>query len=89
MTWQMPVMFLITATICMVVGMFLLVWSATSHLATPGLWDDQTKVLFWMLELLNIIEANLTYIGCNLRWADLFILAYQEVRLRVLHCSFS
>jgi hypothetical protein len=45
----------------MVVGMFLLVWSATSHLATPGLWDDQTKVLLWMLELVDIIEANLTY----------------------------
>jgi hypothetical protein len=44
MTWQMPVMFLVTATICMVVGMFLLVWSATAHLGTPALWDDQTKV---------------------------------------------
>jgi hypothetical protein len=46
MTWQMPVMFLITATISMVVGMFLLVWSATSHLGELGKWDDQNKVCF-------------------------------------------
>jgi hypothetical protein len=46
MTWQTPVMFLITATICMVVGMFLLVWSATAQKVSPGLWDDQTKVCF-------------------------------------------
>jgi hypothetical protein len=44
MTWQMPVMFLITATICMVVGMFLLVWSATSNIGTLRMWDDQNKV---------------------------------------------
>jgi hypothetical protein len=44
MTWQMPVMFLITATVCMVVGMFLLVWSATSHLGDVTKWDDQNKV---------------------------------------------
>ena len=43
-TWQTPVMFLITATLCMVVGMFLLVWSATIHKVSSGLWDDQTKV---------------------------------------------
>ncbi|KAH8731555.1 hypothetical protein GQ44DRAFT_604660 [Phaeosphaeriaceae sp. PMI808] len=44
MTWQMPVMFLTTATLCMIVGMFLHVWSATSHLDWPGLWEDNTKV---------------------------------------------
>ncbi|OAL06446.1 hypothetical protein IQ06DRAFT_236529 [Phaeosphaeriaceae sp. SRC1lsM3a] len=44
MTWQMPVMFLTTATLCMIVGMFLHVWSATTHLKTPALWDDNTKV---------------------------------------------
>jgi hypothetical protein len=49
MTWQMPVMFLITGTICMVMGMFLLVWSATSHLGDLTKWDDQNKVWFrWM-----------------------------------------
>jgi hypothetical protein len=47
MTWQMPVMFLITATVCMVVGMFLLVWSATSHLNDLTKWDDQNKVCVW------------------------------------------
>lgn len=44
MTWQMPVMFLTTATLCMIVGMFLHVWSATTHLKSPNLWDDNTKV---------------------------------------------
>jgi hypothetical protein len=45
LTWQMPVMFLITATICMIVGMFLLVWSATAHLTEPRSLDDQNRVL--------------------------------------------
>jgi hypothetical protein len=44
MTWQMPVMFLTGSTICMIVGMFLHVWSATVHLWRPGTWDDNAKV---------------------------------------------
>lgn len=44
MTWQLPVMFLITATLCMIVGVFCLVWSATSSLTSLGKWDDQNKV---------------------------------------------
>jgi hypothetical protein len=28
----------------MVVGMFLLVWSATEHLGDLGRWDDENKV---------------------------------------------
>jgi hypothetical protein len=44
MTWQMPVMFLTSATLCMIVGMFLHVWSASTHLHAPRLWDDHTKV---------------------------------------------
>jgi hypothetical protein len=47
MTWQMPVMFLITATVCMVVGMFLLVWSATRDLGRLRGWDDNNKVCGW------------------------------------------
>ena len=47
MTWQMPVMFLTTATLCMIVGMFLHVWSASTHLARSGAWDDHTKVGFF------------------------------------------
>jgi hypothetical protein len=43
-TWQMPVMFLTSATLCMVVGMFLHVWSATRHFGVLGSWDDDTKV---------------------------------------------
>jgi hypothetical protein len=51
MTWQMPVMFLTTATLCMIVGMFLHVWSATTHLKSPGLWDDNTKVCHILVTL--------------------------------------
>ncbi|UPX18657.1 uncharacterized protein EKO05_0008949 [Ascochyta rabiei] len=43
-TWQMPVMFLTTATISMITGMFLHVWSATRHLETAEWWDDNSKV---------------------------------------------
>lgn len=43
-TWQMPVMFLTTATISMIIGMFLHVWSATRHLETASWWDDNSKV---------------------------------------------
>ncbi|KAF1914821.1 hypothetical protein BDU57DRAFT_589003 [Ampelomyces quisqualis] len=44
MTWQMPVMFLTSATLCMIVGMFLHVWSATKDLAFFDLSDDNSKV---------------------------------------------
>lgn len=43
-TWQMPVMFLTTATLCMIVGLFLHVWSAVKSMGAPGLWNDDTKV---------------------------------------------
>lgn len=43
-TWQMPVMFLTTATICMIVGMFLHVWSATRHLEHDTWWGPDSKV---------------------------------------------
>jgi len=43
-TWQMPVMFLTTATISMIIGMFLHVWSATRHLQSSEWWDDNSKV---------------------------------------------
>lgn len=43
-TWQMPVMFLTTATISMIIGMFLHVWSATRHLHSSEWWDDNSKV---------------------------------------------
>ena len=42
--WQLPAMFLTTATLCMIVGMFLHVWSATRHLEGSGLWDPSFKV---------------------------------------------
>jgi hypothetical protein len=44
MTWQMPIMFLTSATLCMIVGLFLHVWSATEHFYRPGMWNDDTKV---------------------------------------------
>lgn len=43
-TWQMPVMFLTSATICMIVGLFLHIWSATPHVGRMGDWDDDSKV---------------------------------------------
>jgi hypothetical protein len=43
-TWQMPVMFLTTATISMIVGMFLHVWSATRHLQHDTWWGPDSKV---------------------------------------------
>ncbi|KAF2645882.1 hypothetical protein P280DRAFT_418070 [Massarina eburnea CBS 473.64] len=43
-TWQMPVMFLTAATVCMIVGMFLHVWSATKHLTHEQWWSADTKV---------------------------------------------
>ncbi|KAF2129658.1 hypothetical protein P153DRAFT_376071 [Dothidotthia symphoricarpi CBS 119687] len=43
-TWQMPVMFLTTSTLCMIVGLFLHVWSATRHLQSAKIWDDDFKV---------------------------------------------
>ncbi|KAF1838148.1 hypothetical protein BDW02DRAFT_565421 [Decorospora gaudefroyi] len=43
-TWQMPAMFLTSSTLCMIVGMFLHVWSATTHMSHPTLWDNNMKV---------------------------------------------
>jgi hypothetical protein len=43
-TWQMPVMFLATAAICMIVGLFLHVWSAIRSLDTDRWWTDDAKV---------------------------------------------
>ncbi|KAF1950117.1 hypothetical protein CC80DRAFT_496969 [Byssothecium circinans] len=43
-TWQMPVMFLTAATVAMIVGMFLHVWSATRHLEHEQWWSDDSKV---------------------------------------------
>ncbi len=44
LTWQMPVMFLTSATLCMIIGLFLHVWSATKRLGLLGSWSDDTKV---------------------------------------------
>jgi hypothetical protein len=61
-TWQMPVMFLTSATVCMIVGMFLHVWSATTHLNYPSLWDDNTKV-FTLFRLASMLRSNNRTIG--------------------------
>ncbi|KAF2197399.1 hypothetical protein GQ43DRAFT_381101 [Delitschia confertaspora ATCC 74209] len=42
--WQLPTMFLTTAAICMVAGMFLHVWSATRHLTHELWWNSDSKV---------------------------------------------
>jgi len=65
MTWQMPVMFLTSSTLCMIVGMFLHVWSATVHVWQPGLWDDNAKVCkemgMWMREVLTGVGCGYIY----------------------------
>ncbi|KAL5402779.1 hypothetical protein PMIN06_010297 [Paraphaeosphaeria minitans] len=43
-TWQMPVMFLTTASICMIVGLFLHVWSAIKGIDHDNWWSDDAKV---------------------------------------------
>ncbi|OCL07628.1 hypothetical protein AOQ84DRAFT_319671 [Glonium stellatum] len=43
-TWQLPVMFLAMGVLCMVIGMFMLVWSATWHLHKQNWWDENAKV---------------------------------------------
>jgi hypothetical protein len=63
MTWQMPVMFLTTATISMIVGMFLHVWSASTHLHAPMLWDDHTKV--GCCKVIVLWYANVSLAGCR------------------------
>lgn len=76
MTWQMPVMFLTSSTLCMIVGMFLHVWSATQHLIwRADSWDDNAKVYIslrqngWKLNgtgRRNIYNCRL-YRHCHLR----------------------
>jgi hypothetical protein len=87
-TWQMPVMFLTSATLCMIIGMFLHVWSATTHLHQPFLWDDNTKVLFLFLKACIVRMSDQNTTGCDyvhlrrhhcyralFRWPGLTILA--------------
>ncbi|KAF2439049.1 hypothetical protein P171DRAFT_397373, partial [Karstenula rhodostoma CBS 690.94] len=56
-TWQMPVMFLATASICMIVGMFLHVWSAIRRLDHDDWWSDDAKVavVFTVVGVVGII----------------------------------
>jgi hypothetical protein len=64
MTWQMPVMFLTTSTLCMIVGMFLHVWSATVHMWRLGTWDDNANVRMRLLLVGTRWCAN-TSTGCD------------------------
>ena len=44
-TWQLPTMFLTTAALCMIVGMFLHVWCATGvQHGAEGWWNEHSKV---------------------------------------------
>lgn len=56
-TWQMPVMFLTTASICMIVGLFLHVWSAIEGIDHDNWWSDDAKVavVFTIIGGLSII----------------------------------
>ncbi|KAF2496715.1 hypothetical protein BU16DRAFT_525861 [Lophium mytilinum] len=45
--WQLPVAFLTAAVVCMVVGMFMLVWSATAgwrEAGEEGWWNENSKM---------------------------------------------
>ena len=66
-TWQMPVMFLTSATICMIVGLFLHIWSATPHVGRMGTWDDDSKVrTFTIYSLLRpTVRAKGRLEGCE------------------------
>jgi hypothetical protein len=57
-TWQMPVMFLTTATISMIVGMFLHVWSATRHLQHDTWWGPDSKVSSTIFVFRRITNAS-------------------------------
>jgi hypothetical protein len=82
--WQMPVMFLTTATICMIAGMFLHVWSATRHLEHQELWNSDFKVRRVHANLPKITDQSVSgghnvyhcccLIHCSLlRWSNLAI----------------
>lgn len=43
--WQMAVWFLSLGVLCMLCGLFLLVWSSTGHGDGDDWWDDNAKVL--------------------------------------------
>jgi len=42
-TWQLPVLFLTCSVITMIVGIMVLVWSATWHPGRSDWWDENTK----------------------------------------------
>jgi hypothetical protein len=80
----------------MVVGMFLLVWSATSHLGNLAKWDDQNKVR--LRENIKVADSdahmvqgrNCLYIGRGccyldvLRWSDHSVFANSRVKAQFI-----
>ncbi|ORY16913.1 hypothetical protein BCR34DRAFT_635325 [Clohesyomyces aquaticus] len=62
--WQMPVMFLTTAAICMIVGMFLHVWSATARIRPDqeDWWNDNSKVAV-TFTIIGIISIMFFFFG--------------------------
>ncbi|KAF1994457.1 hypothetical protein P154DRAFT_31965 [Amniculicola lignicola CBS 123094] len=56
-TWQMPVMFLTSAALCMIIGMFLHVWSGVNS-STSGSWldnDGRVALTFTVLASVSIL----------------------------------
>lgn len=65
-TWQMPVMFLTTAAICMIVGLFLHVWSAIRGLHHENWWSDDAKVSRSVMIFFDVAhEAGCCRIHCG------------------------
>jgi hypothetical protein len=43
-TWQLPVMFLMCCTVTMIIGIWVLVWTAAAKAVGELVWDDDMKV---------------------------------------------
>jgi hypothetical protein len=43
-TWQLPVMFLTCCTVTMIIGIWVLVWTAAAQAVREFVWDDDVKV---------------------------------------------
>lgn len=68
-TWQLPVTFLLCSTLCMIVGMFILIWSATGH--GDVWWNDNSKVSLSALDGSSPIKGKL-HLFTSLQVATIF-----------------
>jgi len=57
--WQLPVIFLTTATLAMIVGMFLHVWNAT----VGTQWDDPNTRVALVFTIVAVTSIGLFFAG--------------------------